>query len=71
MTYFRFERHIDSCRKTPYCRRALVSLSVCLSVRHKTWFLPARRYAGIAGVALCMSVCMCLSQVGVLSKRLN
>jgi len=31
MTYFRFERHIDSCRKTPYCRRALVSLSVCPS----------------------------------------
>ena len=34
--------------------------------------LPARRYAS-AGIARCscLSVCLCLSQVGVLSKRFN
>jgi len=39
-------------------------------------FLSARRYASAAlvvarGVSVCASICVCLSQVGVLSKRLR
>jgi len=43
---------------------------VCLSVAIYSSFLPARRYAS-AGVLLAMALCLCLSQVGVLSKRLK
>jgi len=39
------------------------------------YFFPARRHAVMRWVLLavvrCLSVCLCLSQVGVLSKRLN
>jgi len=34
-------------------------------------FLPARRYASAATSYGPVSVCLCLSQVGVLSKRMN
>ena len=55
-------------------------ICTCVSQFHNVrfisgWFLPARRYASAGTsygpVSVCLSVRVCLSQVGVLSKRMN
>jgi len=86
VTILSFKNVIISARTIYACSLYLfvvhysILICTCVSQFHNVrfisdWFLPARRYASAGTsygpVSVYLSVRVCLSQVGVLSKRMN
>jgi len=68
-------RPVSSCRRRAQSGARTAELPVSELAPIRSDFLPARRrsavLARVLATALCLSVCLCPSQVGILSKRLN